>query len=158
MQTEVQTKAISGSTYGVYMLPPRTANRMFIRIIKTVGPSLGVLLEELDESDDEAGIKGGLEALMDNPKLNSGAFIGKIAKELCERLNENEIEEMMNTLMKVSEVDGAKMAGVFDAHFMGKIGALYAWFGFALQVQYGNFGDAWTNDSPPSVQAKTGAA
>lgn len=158
MQTDVQTKAISGSTYAVYMLPPRIANRVFIRIIKTVGPSLGVLLEELDDGDAKKGIKGGLEALMDNPKLNSGAFIGNIAKELCARLDEDEIDEMMSILVKVSEVDGMKMAGVFDAHFQGKIGALYAWFGFALQVQYGNFGDAWTNDSPPSVQAKTGAA
>ncbi len=154
MQSETQTKVISGCTYAVYMLPPRTANKMLIRIVKTVGPSLGVFLDELD--DDDA--KGGLAALMDNPKIDV-AFISKVAKELCERLDENEIESMMDTLAKVSEVEGTgNLLKIFDSHFQGKIGELYAWFAFALQVQFGNFGSAWGTDSLPSLQAKVGDA
>lgn len=153
MQTEAQSKEISGDTYSVYMLPPRIANKMFIRIVKAVGPSLGVLIEELDDDD----IKGGIKGLMDNPDLN-GAFIGKVAKELCERLDEDEIEGMMDALAKVSEVEGKGILfKVFDSHFQGMIGELYAWFAFALQVQFGNFGRAWNTDLLPSLQAKTGS-
>ncbi len=153
MQTDIQTKLISGETYGVRMLAPRTANKMFIRIIKTVGPSLGVLVEELDEDK----VKGGLKGLMENPDID-GTFIAKVAKELSERLDENEIEHMMDTLAKVSEIEGVGLFNVFDKHFHGKIGELYVWFAFALQVQFGNFGRAWTDDSSPNLQAKTDAA
>ncbi len=154
MQTDAQSKEISGDIYQVYMLPPRIANKMFLRIVKTVGPSLGVLIEELDEDD----VKGGIKGLMDNPDIN-GAFIGKVAKELCERLDEDEIERMMDSLAKVTEVEGKGILfKVFDSHFQGMIGELYAWFAFALQVQFGNFGRAWNTDLLPSLQAKTGSA
>lgn len=153
-QHEAQSKTISGDTYLVYALPPRIANKMFIRIIKTVGPSLGVLLEELDEDDAKKGLKG----LLDNPKID-GAFIGKVARELCERLDEDEIERMMNDLAKVSEVEGGgSLFKIFDIHFQGKIGELYAWFAFALQANFANFGNAWSTDSSPSLQASQGDA
>ena len=95
--------------------------------------------------------------VLDNPDIN-GAFIGKVAKELCERLDEDEIEGMMDALAKVSEVEGKGISfKVFDAHFQGGIGELYAWFAFALQVQFGNFGRAWNTDLLPSLQAKPGS-
>ena len=148
MQTEEQKKVISGCTYTVYMLPPRQANKILIRIVKTVGPSLGVLIEELPDD----AVKGGLKGLMDNVDID-GAFIGKVAKELCERLDENEIERMMDTFAKVSEVNGVNLLSVFDGHFHGKIGELYAWFAFALQANFQDFGRAWGTDSSPSLQA-----
>lgn len=156
MQTDAQNKEISGDIYAVYMLPPRTANKMLIRIIKTLGPSLGVLIEELDLDEDDA--KGGLKGLMENPNIDA-AFISKVARELCERLDENEIEGMMDALAKVTEIEGKGILfKVFDSHFQGMIGELYAWFAFALQVQFGNFGRAWNTDLLPSLQAKTGNA
>lgn len=150
MQTEAQSKEISGDTYKVYMLPPRQANKILIRIVKTVGPSLGVFIEELDDD----ALKGGLGGLMDNTKID-GAFIGKVAKELCERLDENEIERMMDTFAKVSEVNDVNLLKVFDGHFHGKIGELYAWFAFALQANFQDFGRAWGTDSSSSLQAST---
>jgi len=154
MQNEIQKTTISGDTYGVYMLPPRVANKMLIRIVKTVGPSLGLVVEELDDD----AVKGGLVGLMKNPKID-GSFIAKVAQELCERLDEDQIEGMMDTLADVSEVEGkGNLLKAFDAHFHGKIGELYAWFAFALQVQFGNFGSAWSTDLSASLQAKASDA
>lgn len=150
MQNEAQTKVISGVTYGVYMLPPRIANRMLIRIVKIVGPSLGVLLEEVDE---EEGLKG----LMNSTKVD-GAFIGKVARELCARLDEKTLEGIMDTFAEVSEVDGASMPKVFDAHFRGKVGEMYVWFIFALEVNYSSFGNAWDIDLSQRTQATQSAS
>jgi len=123
-QRDSQTKSIDGCGYTVYMLPPKVARKILVRIFQVLGPSLG----EAFSRDEE--------------KLS--AAIGPIIREFTDRLSDDDLEWMMTALADVTMIDpgGGKtipLKGVFDGHFQGKIGSMLRWFAFALEVQFSDF-------------------
>lgn len=129
-QQDSESKTIDGVQYSVYMLPPRMARKILVKIVQSISPALG---------GDEDTIVAALSSVAD-------------------RVSDDDLDWMMNELAKVTQVhlggDKAPMlAGIFDAHFKGKMGVMFSWFGFALKVQYGNFWSVWGDGSVPDLQA-----
>ena len=123
-QTDLQTRTIAGVKYGVYMLPPRLARKMLVRIFQVIAPSAG-----------EAFKREGQEIL--------DAF-GPVLATLADRLNDDDLEWMMGELAKVSTVEvepgkAPQLDKIFDIHFRGRIGQMFKWFAFAVEVQYADF-------------------
>lgn len=129
-QQDNESKTIDGAQYIVYMLPPRTARKILVKIVQTIAPAI---------SGDSDSVVRALSTVAD-------------------RLNDEDLDWIMNELAKVTKVnlggDKAPMlSGIFDAHFKGKMGVMFSWFGFALKVQYGNFWSVWGDGSVPDIKA-----
>lgn len=123
-QGDCKTKTIDGTKYGVYMLPPKLARKMLVRIFQVLAPSAGELFGRESEQLSKA--------------------IGPTLATLADRLSDDDLDWMMGELAKVSTVEMAPnkepaLGQIFDVHFMGRIGHMLKWFAFALEVQYSDF-------------------
>lgn len=123
-QSDSQSKTFDGTLYTVYMLPPKTARKILVRVFQVLGPSLG----EAFTRDDE--------------KLS--AAIGPIVREFTDRISDEDLDWIMDALTGVTTISpgGEKtiqLRSVFDAQFKGKIGTMFKWFAFALEVQFSDF-------------------
>lgn len=123
-QGDCQTRVIDGMKYGVYMLPPRLARKMLVRIFQVLAPSAGELFSREDEEVSKA--------------------IGPALSSLADRLNDDDLEWMMSELAKVTTAEIASgkepfIGAIFDMHFRGKIAHMMKWFTFALEVQFSDF-------------------
>ena len=123
-QTDLQTRTIDGVKYGVYMLPPKLARKILVRIFQVLGPSAGEAFKREEQ-----------EIL---------AAIGPILATLADRLNDDDLDWMMGELAKVSTVElepgkAPSLGQIFDNHFRGRIGRMFKWFAFAVEVQYADF-------------------
>ena len=132
-QMDCQERVIDGVTYSVYMLPPKTAMDLLVDIGKVVGPSVGTLV-------DAASSKGGAAALLEMSVTSE--FFSKAASELFERMDKSVLRSVIDQLAKVSMADGVKLESTLDIHFRGKLGTMFKWLAFALQVQFGDFFNA----------------
>jgi len=130
-QRDSESKVIDGTKYVVYMLPPRKARKILVRIFQVMAPSAG---EAVSRADD-----------------NVSNALGDILKNLADRLDDNDLEWMMGVLAEVTTVETGPnqapyLSKFFDAQFKGKIGAMMKWFVFALGAQYGDFFEGSASD------------
>lgn len=130
-QTTPETTTIGGKTYTMYMLPPMQSHDLLMDVAKMVGPSIGPVL------DTVVGMLtgGGIEQAMDTELGPSfftkaaGAFFGGVDKKV--------IRDTIEAFKGVSEVNGAPLKGIFDAHFMGALEEMYQWVAWGMRVQWG---------------------
>lgn len=135
---EQKTKSIDGITYRVSQVGGKRALKMFTTLAKMLAPALAKAAESMPT--------GGFKSLstVDLSSLN----IGTAVEALVDRLDEPKITEIIDTLAGVTECnDGGdkwpQLSGVFDIHFAGKMSSLFKWLAFALEVQFGDFFDAF---------------
>jgi hypothetical protein len=117
-------KVIDGEEYTFCQLPVKQSIRLLTRIIKFIGPSLGI------------GIHGeGIRSIADI-EIDPGAIISN----LCSRIDEQEIEYIIDALLSQVLHNGkGNLQQVFDAHFGGRIPHLFKVVAAALEVNYGDF-------------------
>lgn len=147
---ESKSKEISGSNYTVYPLKATKGLTMFVKLTKIVGPALGIVI------DAAAGGKDGKInfAQLMSTKVNSDIF-GRASEALVIRLDEGQIQAMVAELAEVTEISSGgktmQLKSVYEAHFAGKMGMLFAWLKFALEVQFADFFASWgTSDQDAS--------
>lgn len=122
-QVDIIRKEIDGETYVFSYLAPRRALSLLTAITKLIGPAIGAAYggDEVEEED---------------------VNMGDAARLLCENLDDNNVQSMINTLLsQVTHEGKGDVLKSFDAIFTGKIKHLFKVVFASLEVQYADFFD-----------------
>lgn len=119
-QNEGQSREIDGVTYTVYMLPPRKVRDMSLDLGKILGPSFGRFIDAAQSGENKDVFAEGF-------------------RDIFDRITKEQLNSMMDEMSAVSEADGVRLKGIFDAHFLGNVGRMFKWFRFALEVNFSDF-------------------
>jgi len=121
MRTPVEL-TIDGEQYTFCQLPPKRSLKLLTRIMRIVGGPLG------------ASFKGG------KPALDADIDLSVVVTALCDRLDENEVEAIVDELLSQVICAGrGEISRQFDAHFAGRLPHLFKVLGQAIRVEYGDF-------------------
>lgn len=142
LKTEIRT--IGSNTYHVRQLGAKQGRQVLTRLIKTLGPVLGALLEGLD------------------PKTVSvldlkGEALARALTELAGRLGETDLDYLCGVFGETTQVefpDGRVKPLTLEEqnlHFAGAYQDMFRWLSFALEVNFaGFFGALGTVASGPT--------
>lgn len=128
-QLESTKKTIGENNYEVYMLAPTPSHKLFVEVVKMLGPGAGPIMDVIF-SDGKIDL---------DRNVDMGMFSRAMAT-VCHSLDYEITRKLIEELAKVSTVNGKKLGGptgVFEAHFAGKMDELYTWLVFAMGVQWG---------------------
>ncbi len=134
MLTE-KKKEINGTTYTFQMMPASIAYDLFWDLTKILSPGLAPILANFKSLGDVFNQEIG--------DARSG-FLGEAVINLAKEIDKEKFKTITMLLMKhtIIEGKGAISAGVFEAHFAGKIMDIVKVTAAALEAQYGDFLDA----------------
>jgi len=120
---------IDGEQYTFHQLPAKRSLKLLTRLMRIAGPTIGAALD---------GIKSGrmdIKAVMD-----AEIDFSSIVTALCDRLDENEVEAIVDELLsQVLHAGQGEISQKFDAHFAGRLPHLFKVLTKALKVEYGDF-------------------
>lgn len=142
---ETQTKTIDGHTYQVQMLPGTKSWKMMLRLSKMVGPSLGKVID---------GSGGDLQKLLNTNMAD--VMLGEAIAALTERLDEADVELMVQQLAACTLVDNKPLTDCFELHFQGDGVGVVKWLAFALKANFGPFSDVLASAKSDQSQAEPG--
>lgn len=140
---EMHKTRINGHAYEVTALPATRGWKLLLRVVKIVGPSLGIVIDGVGLSADEGEPENLLERL--SKKKVKDKFFEQAIASLAQRLDEDGVEYIIEELSSVTRLRlnadkmGPKLNEVFEAHFQGKPVDMIKWLGFALKAQLGDF-------------------
>jgi len=120
-------KEIDGEIYTFYMLRPRISLSLLIRMIKMIGPGIGKAFPQ------EVKVKD---------VLDSDINIGGLFSELSNKLNDSELQSVIDILFEQIDHkgEGNLMKGMaYDNLFTGRLKHLLTVTIEALKVQYSDF-------------------
>lgn len=124
--TASQTRTIGAHAYEVMPLPAGTSLRVMTRVLKMAAPAFAEVASLRDAASAvETMISAGLSELDEETVLFVCAEFAKVTK--------------------IVEGDGERklpLSTIFDEHFRGRVGDLFAWLRFAAEVTYGPLGGA----------------
>lgn len=121
-------KTIDGEQYTFCQLPPKKSLKLLTRIVRIIGAPLGAAMDGLKDAGD---IRTALDADID---------ISMIVAALCDRLDENEVEAIVDTLLsQVIHAGQGEVSKRFDVLFGGRLAHLFKVLAEALKVEYGDF-------------------
>lgn len=124
---ESKEKIIEGAKYYVSQFPARRALKIKTRLIKLLAPSLFSTVSG-------ANSKNILDA-----EINTDS-IGKAVELLVNRLEENELENLIMELLCMTRRDGKEITPqLFDTIYAGNFYELYQALYFIIEVNYGSF-------------------
>lgn len=122
MAKELIEKVVDGQTYKIAQFGSTEAIKTFTQLTKLVGPSISMAMGANDQGVDQ------------------GQVIGKAMIALCERLDENNVEQLVKKLIgQVLKGQGEKI--IFETEFQGRFGHLLKLLIAVVEVQYGDFLD-----------------
>lgn len=130
-KTEERTE-IGGKKYIMYMLPPTQSFDLMLDFAKMVGPGLGPILDALSQS--RKGAAPGAD-IMDQ-ELSSD-FFTKAAKALFTGIDKKVIHDVRQAFADMTEIDGTRLAPIFEKHFHGDMSSLLKWMTWGIRVQWG---------------------
>lgn len=116
----IKEKEINGKSYSIQLLPASVGLDVSQKIIKTVGPALGVILDSKEEFEFE-----------------ESTFFTDLAIALTRSIDELDLINMSKALLKGSYCDTQEIT--FDTHFAGNYGELLSVLEFALKENFGDF-------------------
>jgi hypothetical protein len=122
-------KTIDGEKYTFCQLPAKKSLKLLTRLVKIVGPSLGAAVGSVAEGDID------IQTVLDR-HLDLGAVVAA----LCDRLEENEVEAIVDTLLsQVIHAGQGEVSQKFEVLFAGRLPHLFKVLAAALQLEYGDF-------------------
>ena len=117
-------KEIDGVYYTFYQLPPRKSLKLLIRIFKIIGTPLG---NAVDSQDTES-------------ILDKNFNLGAVVSSLCDRLDINEVESIIDQLLSQATLDGlGEVSKNFDVIFGGRIAHLFKVVYAGMEAEYSDF-------------------
>jgi len=149
---EIQHTIIDGDRYEMTLFGATQGYRLFHRLFKMFGPGFGALMDAASETGS-----------IQDVDLSSDVVVSGI-RSLTENVREADLDHVIDSLKKCTHVGAGgientiPLGGVFELHFSGRIGTMFKWLGWGLQVQYASFFDAFANMKPPSEGAESKAA
>jgi hypothetical protein len=118
-------KTIDGEQYTFCQLPPKKSLKLLTRLVRIVGPSVGAAM-------------GGHADI--SVVLGQEINFEKIVSAICGRLDENEVESIVDDLLSQVIHNGqGEVSKKFDVIFGGRLPHLFKVVGEALRVEYGDF-------------------
>ena len=143
---------IDGHHYEMAMLPGSRGWRMYLRILKMLGPSLGKVVDGVIQGGGDLSGRAILQKIMDMEGISKD-FVSEAVVALTEHVNEDEVSLVMTELAKVTWADRQHLvAGAnFDVHFQGRPLSIMKWLAWGLQVQYGGFSNASESVAAPGA-------
>lgn len=152
MARDRQKTIINGYRYEMTMLGATASYRLFHRLLKMFGPSVGAFME---------ATSGGLDSV----DISSDVVVRGI-RTLTSSISEEDFDYLVaqmreETFVSVDNVHLEKtipLRTCFELHFSGEIGSLFQWLYWSLKVQYGTFTDAFANFKSLSGGEDTQAA
>ena len=122
-------KTIDGEQYTFCQLPPKKSLKLLMRLLRIVGPTMGVAMD---------GARGGRVDV--KTLLEADIDIARIVSTLCERLDENEVEAIVDGLLSQTiHAGNGEVSKRFDVLFGGRLPHLFKVLAEALRVEYGDF-------------------
>lgn len=129
MQTQGTSKEIDGKSYTMFTLPPMLSHDLLMDFAKMTLPGIGPVVD---------AIVGGKETVSAMEQELGGNFFTNAAKIIAENLNKATVKRLIEEFSKVTVVQGAgKLNEIFEAHFAGRLAAMYLWLAWGLEVQWG---------------------
>jgi hypothetical protein len=124
---------IDGHRYMIGRLPPRKALRLQNRLVRILGPPLIPLLKSVPLSGDGT-------TNLEEVDLSA---VGEAVQALMAQVTPNEQDEILAELFSVVQVVGTEKVGpvmpIFDAHFDGRLLAVWKLAWATLEEQFGGF-------------------
>ncbi len=120
---ETKQKEINGSTYAVTQMPAMRALRMQARLLKLLGPALGVLFvaENKEEGAGDSQIPNALAML-------------------ASQLDEKNFDYLILDLIQGVRKNGVELTKpIIDLEFAGKLNELFLVLQYVLEVNYADF-------------------
>ena len=164
MSIDTKTKTIGKTIYDVRQLPSKEGQAMLIELLNVAGPSIGDALATFDPALLKGAIgKLGPEALDSKLSDLDASKVALIIPELAKvilpvfapalagiarSLDPKTFASFASRLAKrtvigsVDDEEGKKrveLVTVYDVHFAGAYRELFAWFWFALTVNFAGF-------------------
>ncbi len=139
-QAEPVEKTIDGVKYVMYMLPPKPSYRLFIKVIKMVGPALGPVLDTALAGKSKSETTSFLDREV------GPDFFSKAASRLFESLDESVLDRVVDEFAAVTEADGIFLNKTFDSHFMGSLDQMAKWLGWGMKAQWGKLLSVWVDE------------
>lgn len=131
--SEPRTIEIDGFTYTVGRLPPRRALKLENRLLRAVGPAIVQLVRSVPLKDGKPdAAKLDLSAL-------GGALQGLFAQLTPEEQDGIMAELLSTVVVTTAEGKGGPVMSVFDAHFDGRLPAVFKLCWAALEENFGGF-------------------
>jgi len=148
------TKRIIGEhTYEVRQLPATPAYLMFLDLSKMVAPSMAAGVASVAGG---GGLAQALEA-----ELN-GDFLLRAVEGLVDRLDNAKVQSIIQQLANHTAVvigeRKLELAQQFEVQFAGRIGEMFRWLAFALEVNFGDFLSVLKDRASVALQAATAKA
>jgi len=140
-QQTTETITLEDLTFTMGMLDPWVANEILHAISKVIGPSIGELIGATMAKEDGKDLKDKIEESADllDKKVNP-EFLARGVSKLFQNLDVKTSRWIMEELAKVTVIDGkGKLSGSFQVVFMGRIGLMYKWAAWGLNVQLRSF-------------------
>ncbi len=128
MRNPVEVK-IDGEQYTFCQMPPKRSLKLMTRIIRIIGAPLGAAFN---------GIKAGGADI--GSVMDSDIDVSMIVAALCDRLDENEVEAIVDELLcQVLHAGRGEVSKQFDVIFAGRLPHLFKVLAQAVKVEYGDF-------------------
>lgn len=145
-QLQAKKKTIGGREFAVRMLDPLEASDLLIDIAETLSPGLAFGLSTLMSEKDAA--KQLIEGFAEETLKTGG--VERMVFGVVQRLTKEKIRSFIEKLKPVTSVRMAPelmpsldSEGTFNMVFRGHVLDLYVWLAFAIEVQFGDFADAF---------------
>jgi hypothetical protein len=141
---DLAKKEIDGHLYEFEQFGAKKATKLLVRIGRIAGGPLAIVGTQIVGQKDRKGLA---------EKLNSAEVISRVIEALTQKLDENEVLDIIETFTGGDKVlcDGKKIS--FDHHYQNRLDHMFRVLWAALEVQYGNFFGALTA-LMPSVPAQ----
>jgi hypothetical protein len=131
--SEPRTIEIDGFTYTIGRLPPRRALKLENRLLRALGPAVAQLVTAIPLKDGKP----------DLAKLDLGALGGALQGLMAQLTPEEQdviMAELLSTvIVSTPEGKGGAVMPLFDAHFDGRLHAVFKLCWAALEENFGGF-------------------
>ena len=132
MAQDTVEKTIDGEIYTFHQMDPMTSVMVLTKILKMTGTSIGMTTEQIGNVDNF------MDAEVED--VVTKIDIGKIVAALCDRLNEDDIKQIIYTMISQVHHRGAgELSKCFNVHFKGRISHLFKVVYAAMEVEYADF-------------------
>jgi hypothetical protein len=126
-------RRIGGKEYQITQLPAKPGRSMFIRLLKLAGPAIAAAVKSATPDKDGNFTFAGISAI----------GLSDAVLELCERLTENEFEEICSIFLDRTQVINPVSGGLVDLEkhfaFAGDYGNLVKLLGWHMEHNFSSF-------------------
>lgn len=134
MARETVEKDIDGEVYTFYQMDPMTSVVILTKILRIIATPVGKATEQIAKSGIDNIVDADVEEIVG--KMNIGSIIGS----LCDRLDENEVRQIIIAMLEQVHHKGkGEVSKCFNTHFKGRISHLLKVVGAAMEVEYADF-------------------